>query len=112
VHRVNITAVGDADYQPALKQLFENLEEGATYMVRFRAKADAPRKVRLVGLIGEPDWHGIGLDREVPVNADWQLYECEFQAKDLAAWNAIDFNLGQQTGAVWIADFTLTKRDK
>jgi WD40 repeat protein len=112
VHRVTITAVGDADWKPALKQLFEDLEEGATYTVRFRAKADAPRKVRLVGQIGEPDWHGIGLDREVSVSADWQRYEYEFQAKDVAAWSSIDFNLGQQTGTVWIADFTLTKRGK
>ena len=39
----------------------------------------------------------------------WQDYHYEFQAKDLAAENSIQFLVGDQTGTVWIADFTLTK---
>jgi hypothetical protein len=85
---------------------------GATYTVRFRAKADAPRRIWLGGYIGEPDWHSIGLGQDVPLTEAWQDYRYEFQAKDLAAENLIGFNVGDQTGTVWIADFTLTKGAK
>jgi len=43
---------------------------------------------------------------------EWQDYQYEFQAKDLAAENTIQFILGDRTGTVWIADFTLTKGAK
>jgi hypothetical protein len=39
-------------------------------------------------------------------------YEIKFQAKDLAAKNMIQFHLGERTGTVWIADFTVTKSPK
>jgi hypothetical protein len=45
----------------------------------------------------------------VPLTEDWQPYHYKFQAKDLAAWNKIKFGLGDRTGTVWIAGFTLTK---
>jgi hypothetical protein len=109
VHRIDIRAVGDFDWKPALRQQFDDLQEGATYTVRFRAKADAPRNVQLAALITEPDWHIIGLDQEVSLSADWQPYEYKFQAKDLATWNTIEFKLGQRAGVVWIADFTVTR---
>jgi hypothetical protein len=38
---------------------------------------------------------------------EYRDYQCKFQAKDLAAWNEIHFIVGQQTGTVWIKDFTL-----
>jgi hypothetical protein len=40
---------------------------------------------------------------------EFRDYEFKFQAKDLAAKNMIQFYLGERTGTVWIADFTLTK---
>jgi tetratricopeptide (TPR) repeat protein len=63
----------------------------------------------LGGYIDEPDWHGIGLRQDVPLSEAWQDFQYEFQAKDLAAENSIHFIVGDQTGTVWIADFTLTK---
>jgi hypothetical protein len=68
--------------------------------------------MKLEGLIAEPDWHGIGLDEELSVSEDWQTYRCKFQAKNLAGWTKINFGLGNQTGTVWIADFTVTKVTK
>jgi len=44
-----------------------------------------------------------------PLTADWQVYHYEFRAKNLAASNAIFLRLGDRTGTVWIADFTLTQ---
>ena len=112
VHRVDVTAVDGTDWHAQLYQVFDDLQEGATYTVRFRARADTPRSLTLAGQIYEPDWHSIGLFEQVPLSEDWQAYQYEFQAKDLAAWNRIVFQLGERTGTVWIADFTLTKAAK
>jgi hypothetical protein len=78
--------------------------------VRFRAKADVPRSIHLYGQNGGPDWHDIGLDQEVPLTKDWRDYQYEFRAKGITARNTMQLILGQQTGTVWVADFTVTKR--
>src|SRR5262249_41526923 len=109
VCRVDIAAVDGTNWHARITKLFDHPQAGATYTVRFRAKADAPRRIFLGGIIDEPDWHGIGLSQEVPLTEAWQDYQYEFQAKDLAAENLIQFIVGDQTGTVWIADFTLTK---
>jgi serine/threonine protein kinase/WD40 repeat protein len=112
VCRVDIAAVDDTTWHARITKLFEDPQPGATYTVRFRAKADAPRRIFLGGFIDEPEWHSIGLSQDVPLTEVWQDYQYEFQAKDLAAENSIQFNIGDQTGTVWIADFTLTKNAK
>ena len=63
----------------------------------------------LYGLVGEPDYHGIGLNEVVSLTENWEDYEYKFQAKNLAASNLIQFHVGERTGTVWITDFTLTK---
>jgi hypothetical protein len=63
-------------------------------------------------MIGGPDFHGIGLNEVVALTENWKDYEYQFRAKDLALGNMIQFLLGQQTGTVWIADFTVSKGGK
>jgi hypothetical protein len=112
VCRVDITAVDGTNWHARITKLFDDLQAGANYTVRFRAKADSPRRIWLGGLIDQPDWHGIGLGQDVPLTEAWQDYQYEFQAKDLAPENTIQFLVGDQTGTVWIAEFTLTKGAK
>jgi hypothetical protein len=112
VCRIAVAAVDGANWHARITRMFDDPQAGATYTVRFRAKADAPRRIFLVGSIEQPDYHGIGLLREVPLTEAWQDYQYRFQAKDLAAENSIQFNVGDQTGTVWIGDFTLTKGAK
>src|SRR5262249_57054490 len=83
VCRVEVTAIDKTIWHVTLCHLLEDLLEGATYTVRFRAKADAPRPMTLWGEIASPDWHCIGLDMAVPLSKDWKSYQYEFQAKDL-----------------------------
>jgi hypothetical protein len=112
VHRVDVTAVDGTPWHARLSQMTEDLQEGVTYTVRFRAKADVPRSIELHGQIDEPDWHNIGLNQVVSLTADWQPYQCEFQAKDLGATNMLRLLLGERTGTVWVADLTVTKSAK
>jgi WD40 repeat protein len=107
--RVDVTANGDFNWSVQLTQIFDDLQEGATYTIRFRARADSPRRIYIHGQIAVPNWHPIGLGEEVALIEEWKDYEFPFQAKDLAALNKITFLLGEQTGTVWIADFTLTR---
>jgi WD40 repeat protein/serine/threonine protein kinase len=109
VCRVDITAVDDTVWHAKVRQIFDDLQEGATYTVRFRAKADAERRINLDGQIDQPDWHLTGLDEIVPLTENWQDYHYTFQAKGLARLNRIQFFLGEHTGTVWITDFSLTK---
>jgi hypothetical protein len=46
----------------------------------------------------------------VPLTKDWRDYQYEFRAKGITARNTMQLILGQQTGTVWVADFTVTKR--
>jgi hypothetical protein len=110
--RVEITNVDGTDWHVMIQRLFDDPEEGATYTVRFRARADAPCRVRVAGQNAVPPWHNTGLNADVPLTKEWQPFEFTFQATDLAAWNRIEFDLGQQKRTVWIADFTLTKSPK
>jgi hypothetical protein len=107
--RVDVTAVDGTTWHTQLQQSFDDLQEGANYTVRFRAKADVPRPIHLFGIIGETNYHGIGLDEVVSLTRDWRDYKFTFQAKELAAKNLIQFLLGERTGTVWIDDFTVTK---
>jgi hypothetical protein len=108
-YRVDVTVVDDTNWHAQLFTTFDDLQEGATYTVRFRAKADAPRRIQVQAIIAKPDWHGIGLDEPVPLTQEWSVYRSEFQAKDLAVSNLLNLNLGDRTGTVWIDDFTLTR---
>jgi hypothetical protein len=112
VHRLDVTAVDGTDWHAQFFQSFDDLWEGTTYTVRFRARADARRNLMLIAQAIEPEWHSIGLFERGPLSHDWRAYQYEFQAKDLATENMIVFNLGERTGTVWIADFTLTRGAK
>jgi dipeptidyl aminopeptidase/acylaminoacyl peptidase len=108
-YRVDVTAVDGTDSHAQFLQLFDDLRDGATYTVRFRARADAPRRVELNGQSNEQDGHLIGLQQVVPLTEEWQSFQYQFRAKDPASWNRITFVLGNRQGTVWIADFTVTR---
>src|SRR5262249_16347494 len=47
IHRVDVTALGTYPGNVSLLQLFDDFQEGASYSVRFRARANPPRKTTL-----------------------------------------------------------------
>jgi WD40 repeat protein/serine/threonine protein kinase/tetratricopeptide (TPR) repeat protein len=113
VQRVDVTAVDRSlAYAVQLMQVFDDLQEGENYALRFRARADPPRRLKIWGEIAEPDWHGIGLDEEAIVSKSWQNYEYEFQAKNLRGTSKFNFRVGDQTGTVWLGDVTITRAAK
>jgi WD40 repeat protein/tetratricopeptide (TPR) repeat protein len=103
--QVTVAQVDGTGWHVQFCQLFDDLVDGASYTVRFRARADKPLEVALHGQIHEPDWTGIGLSETVQLTEEWHFYEFTFRAENLAKVNKVAFFLGQQTGTVWVADF-------
>jgi eukaryotic-like serine/threonine-protein kinase len=112
VDRVDITAVDGTDWHAQIHKGSGDLQEGARYKVRFRARSAPPRSPVFVAHIGEEDWHQIGLSEHVPLSDAWRTYELTFQAKNIARSNLFAFFFGDQTGTVWIADFAVSKAEK
>jgi len=112
ITRVDITAVDGTDFHVQFGPLFDDLEAGASYTVRFRARADTNRTVDLYGHINELDWHGIGLNEPIFLTEEWKSFTYDFRTINLAAVNRIKFDIGQQTGTVWVADFSVALKEK
>jgi WD40 repeat protein len=112
IYRIDVTAVDGTNWHTQLSQFFDDLREGATYRVQFRARAETMTKLVLVAQIGVADWHDIGLLEEVPLSKDWRDYQYQFQAKGIAAVNEVVYNVGEQLGTVWISGLSLTKVEK
>lgn len=106
---VTVTAAGDQPQQAQLAYPIVELTEGQSYTLRFRAKADAPREMLVVGGLNRPDYHDIGLSQSVSLTADWKDYALTFTARNVVAGqvSAPQFRVGKQKGRVWLADVTL-----
>jgi hypothetical protein len=105
--RVDVTAVDGTAWHAQLAQRFDDLQEGATYTVRFRAKADIPRRMKLWGEIAEPDWHCIDLDEEVSLTEAWQTYQCSPTCTPAAstAWRSVKLSLRKRSNVVTASYF-------
>lgn len=90
--------------------LVSDLEEGRSYTLRFLAKADAARRLPVLGAIDYGDYGNIGLRETVALTTAWKTYTLSFVAKNVVAGHnkAPTFALGEQTGVVWIANVSLT----
>ena len=90
-------ACADASDRPGL-------QNGTTYTVSFRAKADKPREMPVAAGLDQADWHNIGLAVTAELGTDWQTYRYTFDAHDVASQHGrVAFTLGGQTGTVWIS---------
>jgi len=88
-----------------------DLENGADYVVRFKAKSPDKCSVVLLGLINQDDWHEIGLNGEFIPGAAFEDFEFTFTARDVVKGNnRIGFELGNVKGTVIVKDMTLTKK--
>lgn len=110
--KVVVTQVGPND---GLVQVFHILsgtqvQEGARYTLRFRAKADADaRPLRVMAQSMEP-FHTIGLNRTFTLGTDYKDFTHTFTAQKVnPKRNKVPaFVVGAKTGTIWIADVALT----
>ncbi|HSI71828.1 MAG TPA: carbohydrate binding domain-containing protein, partial [Fimbriimonas sp.] len=85
------------------------MNNGDTYTVTFRGKADRKRPVTLQGTIDQPDWHGIGLNQRIDLDTEWRDYKAIFTVSGAEpGHNRVGFTLGDSIGRVNIANFSVS----
>lgn len=106
--RIDVTAPGAHLWDLFLQGLCP-LQEGQTYRLRFLARAQVARALRVTGVVDQGDFHSIGLDQTKPLEPVWNMEAMTFTAtKILTGHNVLQFQMGDQVGSVWIADVSLT----
>lgn len=110
IYTVAITAVDDTDWHiEAVPAGDLPLVNGQIYTLRFLAKADQQRRLRVSSYAHGSDWHTVGLDQTYALTTEWKVFHTTFVAKDvLPNDNRLpQFLFGQSTGTVSLAEVTL-----
>lgn len=85
-----------------------DLKEGASYTVRFRAKADQARALHLNAGLDQADWRHIGLDVDADLGTGWKTFTYSFTATQVVPNHSrLAFILGDKTGIVDISDLSI-----
>jgi hypothetical protein len=93
-------------------QVVSTLEEGKTYMLSFRAKADQPMDMPLNAAQNEGEYQPIGFTGHAQLTREWKPFTFTFTAKGIAPGNnrVPTFMVGQKPVRVWVADVVLTPK--
>jgi serine/threonine protein kinase/WD40 repeat protein len=83
------------------------LEEGRTYRLRFDARSPEGRVANVEVARGVPDWSSVGLRNDFQATPEFQTFEYQFQATNIAEINRLSFNLAQATGSLVLRDVVL-----
>ena len=106
--------IGSVDGVSAHLKCFQrgiNLQEGRTYTLRFRAKADKLRDMQVEACLDQPDYHNVGLGRIAPLLPEWQKFSETFTATHVLA-NDTDvprFVVGDRAGTIWFSDVSVVE---
>lgn len=82
---------------------------GVDYTVRFRARADAARRVGCALARTESPWTNLGLTGEVELIPRWRSFRLDFRASATDERAAILFGLGGANGGIEIADLSVAR---
>jgi hypothetical protein len=106
--RIEVLAAGSADWHVQLTQSALDLQEGEVYTVRFHARADKPRDIRVATSLDRSDWRSIGLNEQMRLEADWKPYEFSFTASQVQQGHSrLQFVLGNKLGRIELAGLSL-----
>lgn len=85
------------------------LQEGATYTLKYRAKSSVPRGLGVALKLDQGDFHPLCRVDGISLSTEWQEFTKVFQAKGTEPNHSrLEFDLGGQTGDVWLTDIRLT----
>ncbi len=106
---IKISASDGTDFHVQLAYLGSVLQEGKTYVLGFKAKANPPRKMAVDGIANQGDYHNIGLFNAVDVGADFQTYTYKFVATGAGKIPLLcpQFLLGESAGSVTLSNVSL-----
>ena len=108
-----ITRTDGESWHVQLGRLNASVKDGVPLTVRFRAKANVPRDMMLMGGVSDGDYHPICDQQYVALNTSWRDYTYRVMPHDSAGHPVgfPQFLLGKQTGTVWIDHLTVTSPD-
>jgi hypothetical protein len=106
--RVDVTDAGEGvDWHVSLYQSDRSLVAGTVYDLVFQARAAAPHPIAVNAQKQVDDWRSYGLWREFALDTEWRTYTATFEASETATDARIGFQVGAQTGTVWLDDVHL-----
>lgn len=88
-----------------------DLQEGATYVLTFQAKSPSRSSIGISAMLNQEDWHEIGLQEELEVDAEYGDYSRTFIARNVIPGKSrLGFVLGLKLGTVLIKNMSLIKK--
>ena len=110
----NVTEVDDTLWHVQVWQTGLELQDGAQYTLKFKAKAAQPRRLIAQVAMDQEPWEMIGVNETIELTTEWKEYEFTFAAKKPAdgGRNRAGFVLGQDVGTVHVKDVVLLGRPK
>ncbi len=108
-----ITRTDGEAWHVQLGRLNASVKDGVPITVRFRAKANAPRDMMLMGGVSDGDYHPICDQQYVALNTSWRDYAFRIIPHGSTGHPVgfPQFLLGKQTGTVWIDHLRVTSSD-
>ena len=82
---------------------------GEAYSLRFRARADAPRRISLGLSMAHAPWEGLGFFREVEIGTGWQEFQFPVEPTRGDANAQLHFDLGAGKASVELEQVVLQK---
>ncbi len=105
-----LTNPGAQAWHFQVHQLGLDLVEGKPYTVRFRARSDQPREIRLDVRLDISPWRDVGLSRAVKLTPEWREFEYSFYASQVEPKHTrLSFNFQNAIGEVWLAGIELRR---
>lgn len=100
VIRVQPAEPGEEEYEITVYRDDFTVAEGQHYRIRFQARADAPRPMKVIVNQSEPPFLPIGLIEPVSLTTKWQTFQFDFTAMQTVDRAQLSFHLGGNASPV------------
>jgi len=100
--RIDVTSADSNAWQVNLYQTSLPLTAGVNYQIGFWARADAVRLVTLDCQSASAPYNNYGLYSQRSIDTTWRFYTVTFVANTTATDGALQFDVGDVAGNVWI----------
>ncbi len=95
---VSVAQPGTVPWHVSFEQGSIALSAGVTYELRFRARADAPRRILVQTQGGPPGFLNYGLSVEISLERSWKAYALSFIAPFTVSDARVEFFVGAEAG--------------
>ena len=103
---VHVTKTDGTDWHVQVHQTGLTLQDGVTYTVTFRAKAEADHEAFVYAGLDQADWHKVGLETRLHLSPEWKAFRFVFTARGTVPGHSrVSLILGDKPGTVSVADF-------